>query len=172
MKRTVRKMLLYGLILAAGATLGMQLSGTSLGNQANPVRPNTIAGTGASASGQTSGGQLPAQTGGWVLQPVAGGQGLALVPAAQDGQATLQQVTQQTVQQQTVQQQVAQQQSTQQAVQSQAATGALQTPGTLLLPEAQQTPIDRFADRTGQLLQQASQSGIKWVVSLFGSLTN
>ncbi|GIP20564.1 hypothetical protein [Paenibacillus sp. J22TS3] len=162
MKRTVRKMVLYGLILAAGATLGMQLSGTSLGNQASPVRPNTIAGTGATASGQTSGGQLPAQTGGWLLQPVAGGQGLALVPAAQDGQAPLQQATQQAVSQQ----------STQQAVQSQAATGALQTPGTMLLPEAQQTPIDRFADRTGQLLQQASQSGIKWVVSLFGSLTN
>lgn len=32
--------------------------------------------------------------------------------------------------------------------------------------------VDRFAEKTAGLLQQASQSGIRWVVSLFNGVTD
>lgn len=43
------------------------------------------------------------------------------------------------------------------------------TPEQILIPEGQKPTVDVLADKTANLLQQASQKSIRWVVSLFGS---
>ncbi|QUL53663.1 hypothetical protein KDC22_25370 [Paenibacillus tritici] len=43
------------------------------------------------------------------------------------------------------------------------------SPEQILLPEEQKPTVDVLADKTAGLLQQASQKGIRWVVSLFDS---
>lgn len=43
------------------------------------------------------------------------------------------------------------------------------TPEQILIPEEQKPTVDVIADKTAGLLQQASQKGIRWVVSLFDS---
>jgi hypothetical protein len=43
------------------------------------------------------------------------------------------------------------------------------SPEQLLIPEEQKPTVDVLADKTAGLLQQASQKGIRWVVSLFDS---
>lgn len=48
-------------------------------------------------------------------------------------------------------------------------TERLQTPDSLLLPPPKQAPVDRFADKAANLLQQVSQRSIYWVASLFNS---
>lgn len=162
MKRTVRKMAGFGLVLIAGATLGMQLSNPSAVNSAinsNPyqvqpsVTQNSIAVYGNPADPR----QQAIQQGGQrvLIQPV-GGTVVTTLPSGQAVQGNSQQALPQ--------------QPTEQL--SQTTPGVLQTPGEILLPAAPQTPVDRFADRTGKLLQQASQTSIQWVVSLLGSLTN
>lgn len=169
MKRTFRKTLLYGILLVAGATIGLQLADTA------PA--NSVVGAGVYPAEQYI------QQGG-ALQPVN-----TLQANPQQGivqQATPQQLVQgegtfilnnpnaAAYQAQSGQyvQSGQPQQFIQQPVQTQTAPGVLQTPGNILLPAPPKSPIDHLADRTGELLQQASQNGIKWVVSLFGSLTN
>ena len=44
------------------------------------------------------------------------------------------------------------------------------TPEQILIPEEQKPTVDVIADKTAGLLQQASQKGIRWVVSLFDSV--
>ncbi|WP_435924793.1 hypothetical protein [Paenibacillus sp. DYY-L-2] len=44
----------------------------------------------------------------------------------------------------------------------------VQTPADLLMPEPEPPAVDRFADKTAGLLQQLSQKGIHWFASLFG----
>lgn len=44
----------------------------------------------------------------------------------------------------------------------------VQTPADLLMPDPEPPAIDRFADKTAGLLQQASRKGIHWFASLFG----
>lgn len=47
------------------------------------------------------------------------------------------------------------------------------TPREVLVTEPGKEPaVDRFAEKTAGLLQQASQSGIRWVVSLFNGITD
>lgn len=47
------------------------------------------------------------------------------------------------------------------------------TPREVLVTEPGKEPaVDRFAEKTAGLLQQASQSGIRWVVSLFNGVTD
>lgn len=46
------------------------------------------------------------------------------------------------------------------------------TPEQILIPEEQKPTVDVIADKTAGLLQQASQKGIRWVVSLFDSAEN
>lgn len=41
------------------------------------------------------------------------------------------------------------------------------TPADLLLPAPAEPAVDRFADKTAHLLQQASRKSIHWVASLF-----
>lgn len=44
-----------------------------------------------------------------------------------------------------------------------------QSPEQILIPDEQKPTVDVIADKTAGLLQQASQKGIRWVVSLFDS---
>ncbi|WP_339188179.1 hypothetical protein MKY54_24065 [Paenibacillus sp. FSL P2-0121] len=46
------------------------------------------------------------------------------------------------------------------------------SPEQILIPEEQKPTVDVLADKTAGLLQQASQKGIRWVVSLFASAEN
>jgi hypothetical protein len=43
------------------------------------------------------------------------------------------------------------------------------TPEQILVPQEQKPTVDVLADKTAGLLQEASQKGIRWVVSLFAS---
>ncbi|MEF2964765.1 hypothetical protein V3851_02900 [Paenibacillus sp. M1] len=43
-----------------------------------------------------------------------------------------------------------------------------QTPADLLLPQPESPAVDRFADKTAQLLQQVSRKSIHWFASWFG----
>lgn len=45
------------------------------------------------------------------------------------------------------------------------------SPRDILLPERSQPPADVLADKTAGLLQQLSDQSIRWVVSMFGSIT-
>lgn len=45
------------------------------------------------------------------------------------------------------------------------------SPSDILLPERSQPPADVLADKTAGLLQQLSDQSIRWVVSMFGSIT-
>ncbi|KOP64244.1 hypothetical protein AMS62_02510 [Bacillus sp. FJAT-18019] len=46
------------------------------------------------------------------------------------------------------------------------------SPRDILLPERSQPPADVLADKTAGLLQQLSDQSIRWVVSMFGSITD
>ncbi|MNP47768.1 hypothetical protein D3C76_1418400 [compost metagenome] len=45
------------------------------------------------------------------------------------------------------------------------------TPEEILIPQEKESTVDVLADKTGTLLQKASQESIRLVVSLFGSVT-
>ncbi|MNO83690.1 hypothetical protein D3C76_750100 [compost metagenome] len=47
----------------------------------------------------------------------------------------------------------------------------LPSPAELLLPAPAEPAVDRFADKTAHLLQEASRKGIHWFASLFGPST-
>ncbi|SDE80642.1 hypothetical protein SAMN04488542_102196 [Fontibacillus panacisegetis] len=53
----------------------------------------------------------------------------------------------------------------------QQATQPNPTPAELLLPAPVEPAVDRFADKTAHLLQEASRKGIHWFASLFGPST-
>lgn len=136
MSRTMRKSLLYSLLLVAGITFGMQLaeSGTnriydsaSAGRQFDP------------ASSGTAGFQQSQET----------FEGSPQIP--QNSQKEFTDWT------------------TTAAANQQTITERLQTPDSLLLPPPEQAPVDRFADKAANLLQQVSQHSIYWVASLFKS---
>ncbi|AWP28924.1 hypothetical protein ACXFAU_07840 [Paenibacillus glucanolyticus] len=46
------------------------------------------------------------------------------------------------------------------------------SPSDILLPERSKPPADVLADKTAGLLQQLSDQSIRWVVSMFGSITD
>lgn len=169
MAKMFRKTLVYGLLLAAGVTLGMQLaeSGTT-----------SVFGPGFQTGGTTVGTNGPSMaypypqpqpqqySNGWTAgsTPVwTTGQGNAAPqgttggynPATGYGYAPTSSGT---------------------AAPSPTADGsaapvggqAMQTPADLLMPPPSPPAIDRFADKAAHLLQQASQKSIHWVASLFG----
>ncbi|WP_054956686.1 hypothetical protein [Paenibacillus dakarensis] len=45
-------------------------------------------------------------------------------------------------------------------------------PRDILLPQGSKPPADVLADKTAGLLQQLSNQSIRWVVSIFGSITD
>lgn len=169
MKRMFRKTLLYGILLVAGATIGLQLADTAPANSAAGavIYP-------AQQYIQQGGAPLPAN----ILQtnPQQGSvqQGNPQQLVQGEGNANLNNPNAAAYQAQSGQyaQSGQSQQFIQQPVQTQTVPEVLQTPGNILLPAPPKSPIDHLADRTGELLQQVSQNGIKWVVSLFGSFTN
>lgn len=168
----LRKTLVYGLLLATGVTLGMQLaeSGTS-----------SILGPGFQTGGTTAG-----MNGQSMIYPY---------PQSQQPQQSQQQLQQQLQQNNngwtagsppiwtTGQGNAAPQGTTGGYTQVPGygtspsgtdvpnTTGggqALQTPADLLMPPPSPPAIDRFADKAAHLLQQASQKSIHWVASWFG----
>ncbi|WP_433946065.1 hypothetical protein [Paenibacillus sp. SN-8-1] len=179
MKRIFRKTLLYGLLLVGGATIGLQLADTAPANSTEGAGIYS-----AQQYIQQGGAALPASTlqansqqgnvqpGGVQQGRMQQGNPQQFVQG--EGAANLNYPNAGAYQVQSGQyvQSNQSQQVIQQTSQTQAASGVLQTPGNILIPASHKSPIDHLADRTGELLQQASQNGIKWVVSLFGSFTN
>ena len=172
MAKMLRKTLVYGLLLATGVTLGMQLaeSGTS-----------SILGPGFQTGGTTAG-----MNGQSMIYPY---------PQSQQPQQSQQQLQQQLQQNNngwtagstptwtTDQGNIVTQGTTggypQASGNGTAPSGtdgsnttgsgqALQTPADLLMPPPSPPAIDRFADKAAHLLQQASQKSIHWVASWFG----
>lgn len=148
MGKSLKKTLLYVLLLVAGVTLGMQLSGpASPGQQdleattgpengsglqpadhaaANPIKEVY---TFITPEGKTGYFMVPQQT------DSAQGEADSLLPSTAEEIANV-----------------------------------LQTPADLLLPEEPKAPVvDRFADKTASLLQRLSSKSIHWVSSWFDS---
>lgn len=144
MGKSLKKTLLYVLLLAAGVTLGMQISepgpqdskattgpenGSGL-QQANPAAANPIKEvyTFITPDGKTGYFMVPEQT------DSAQGGGDSQLPTSVEE-----------------------------------IPDGLQTPADLLLPDPQAPAVDRFADKTASLLQQLSSRSIHWVSSWFDS---
>lgn len=169
MAKTMRKTLVYGILLAAGVMLGMQLaeSGTS-----------TIYGPGFQTGGTAINGQtIPSYYGSELQQnaPSAWPANTAPVwPGSQSSGATPGTgnsygagygygITSPGAGNPSAGTPAAGGQTGQPYGDS-----ALQTPADLLLPPQTPPAVDRFADKTAHLLQQVSQKSIHWVASLFG----
>ncbi|MBU5672396.1 hypothetical protein [Paenibacillus brevis] len=147
MGKSLKKTLLYVLLLAAGVTLGMQISepvspgpqgsetttvpenGSGL-QQADHAAANPIKEvyTFITPDGKTGYFMVPGQT------DSAQGEADSLLPSAAEEIAE-----------------------------------GLQTPADLLLPDPKAPAVDRFADKTASLLQQLSSKSIHWVSSWFDS---
>lgn len=138
MSRTVKKLVIYGGLLIAGAALGMQLSAED-----PPAANSPYAWTAVKEDPSVGGSQrqdyLRDSSG--MKQP-AELQGQAATPSTRESGLDT----------------------------GQAAEG-YQSPEQVLLEPAPPSAVDRLADKTGELLQNASRKSIDWVVSLFGSLT-
>lgn len=146
MSSDIKKMFLYGVLLIAGVTFGMQLA--ELGNK------------------DTYGS-------GWQQQNnVSNGAQSYTVPQSQFPQAESPQFYVQQPQipsQQTGQGQQLQQSQQMQAQTPQSTAPTITTPSDILLPPATKPSVDKFADKTANLLQKLSKQGIDWVASLFGT---
>lgn len=131
MSNDFKKLFLYGVLLVAGVTFGMQLA--------------------ESGNKDTYGSSQY-----YVQQPQ--------VQAQQIGQ------TQQTQQTQQIGQTGQVQQGQQLQAQSPPSTApTITAPADILLPPATKPSVDKFADKTANLLQKLSKQGIDWVASLFGT---
>ncbi|RRJ66752.1 hypothetical protein EHV15_30340 [Paenibacillus oralis] len=180
MAKTMRKTLLYGILLAAGVTLGMQLADSGT---ATVYGPGYSGGEAGANGANGANGQLPQAYGGgvpgyassaWPANPASGWSGWQGGSAATGagygygnynynyyganggyGTGT----------------------GSNGAPGSTSVNGgqtgpsggnsAMQTPADLLLPPQTPPTVDRFADKAAHLLQQASQKSIHWVASLF-----
>lgn len=169
MAKTLRKGMLYGILLVAGVTLGMQLSDTGAG-------PSGLAQNGAWSTHAWSGGSgyngvqagNPAMIPGYANGNAnAGGYGTGNTNGYSydynngytngynngtpynNGQYPV---------------------GGRQYVDG-TTGGTTLTPGDLLLPQPAPPAVDRFADKTANLLQQVSRKGIHWFASWFGPST-
>ncbi|MGZ7442415.1 hypothetical protein [Paenibacillus sp. TH7-28] len=184
MAKTMRKTLLYGILLAAGVTLGMQLADSGT---ATVYGPGEAGANGANGQfPQAYGGGVPGYgSSAWPANPApgwSGWQGGSAVPdagygygagggygygnynynyngynSANGGYGTG----------------TGSNDAGSSSVNGGGQTGpsggnsAMQTPADLLLPPQTPPTVDRFADKAAHLLQQASQKSIHWVASLF-----
>ncbi|OMG00286.1 hypothetical protein [Paenibacillus sp. FSL R7-0337] len=168
MTRFGKKLVMVGIWAGVGMLIGLQFGGGGPG--VSGILPDWSKPAGSS----TAGSQLPAGqngTAGTAHVPAAGsapgGQAYVYVPVTIDpvtGAYTML----------PMQQQVAGTQA-----QTAGGTGSLPqqevkdysalSPEQILIPEEQKPTVDVLADKTAGLLQQASQKGIRWVVSLFDS---
>lgn len=150
MGRSLKKMLLYGILLTAGITLGMQLSEPAPANQQNSGAPGSPAnGTWTQPINESSGTPIkevytfitPEGKTGYFMVPeqaesseAGAGGALEQLPASPEDDMN-----------------------------------GLQTPSDLLLPDPQAPVVDRLADKTASLLQQLSRRSINWFASWFDS---
>ena len=143
MSRTMRKSFLYGLLLIAGVTLGIQLASTDAPNPSitGPAVDKGIAGEQVK---KPSTSEVSDYSGYVIINGVTYYSSSFLSNLAQGGD--------------------------QKQGQEQAPSGVLETPADLLLPPASPPAVDQFADKAAQLLQDASRKGIHWVASLFRSV--
>ncbi|AZK46802.1 hypothetical protein [Paenibacillus lentus] len=135
MSKTLRKSLLYGLLLVIGITFGMQLaeSGTSRIHSPVPARTSQRFDP------------VPSEAAGVPDRQQILWEGRTQVPADWTRTAAEANTTQPVI------------------------TERVQTPDSLLLPPPEQAPVDRFADKAANLLQQVSQRSIYWVASWFNA---
>lgn len=155
MSRFGKKLVMVGIWAGIGILLGMQFSGSG-GSTVAKILPGFSTGPAVPTSqvtgmqpqsvtrGVTQGGQTYVYVP-MVIDPVTGAY-TAVAPLPQNN------ITSNTE----PPQQVAQNYTT-------------QSPEQILIPDEQKPTVDVIADKTAGLLQQASQKGIRWVVSLFDS---
>ncbi|MEK3879355.1 hypothetical protein [Paenibacillus sp. FSL M7-0420] len=168
MTRFGKKLVMVGIWAGVGLLIGLQFGGG--GSGVSGILPDWSKPAGSSAAGS----QLPAGqngTAGTAYVPAAstapGGQAYVYVPVTIDPVTGAYTVL-------PVQQPVAGTQA-----QTSSGKGSLPqqevkdysalSPEQILIPEERKPTVDVLADKTAGLLQQASQKGIRWVVSLFDS---
>lgn len=161
MARTFRRSVFYGILLVAGVTLGMQMSEEGAG-QPGYIQPGTGLRQNApiynSAAGQPLYGTTAAPGYGYVNQDAsADGYRAGYTNGYADGSASAY-----------TSQPGSSSYGIDPSLNGQVPAGILQTPGDLLLPQPELPAVDRFADKTANLLQQASRRSIHWFASLFG----
>ncbi|WP_068784894.1 hypothetical protein [Paenibacillus phocaensis] len=166
MAKTLRKTLVYGLMLAVGVTLGMQLaeSGTTSVYGPGFQTGGAMVGTNGQATGYPYS-QPQQYTNGWTAgsTPVwSGSQGNTAPQGTAGGYTAAPGYSYAPPGTVTP--------GTGAEGSAAPATGgqAMQTPADLLMPPSSPPAVDRFADKAAHLLQQASQKSIHWVASLFG----
>ncbi|ASA23644.1 hypothetical protein [Paenibacillus donghaensis] len=151
MSRFGKKLVVLGIWAGIGILLGMQFSGGS-GVKVSELLPGT-----GPMPGVQSGQVQPSGSGQEVGGTAQGGQKYVYVPMVVDpatGAYTAVPV---------------QPPAAGELPQQEAGNYSTLTPEQLLVPEEQSPTVDVLADKTAGLLQQASQKGIRWVVSLFDS---
>ncbi|MCM3698585.1 hypothetical protein [Paenibacillus macerans] len=188
MAKTMRKTLLYGILLAVGVTLGMQLADSGTATVYGPGY------SGGEAGAKGANGQLPQAYGGggpgygssaWPANPApgwSGWQGGSAVPGAGYGYGAgggygygnyNNNYNGYNGANGGYGRGSGSNDAGSSSVNGRGQTGpsggnsAMQTPADLLLPPQTPPTVDRFADKAAHLLQQASQKSIHWVASLF-----
>lgn len=171
MGRVKRRGILYGILLVAGITLGMQLSDSGSAEQTDYLRngwyspyvynnvmqpgqtgqtgvlnPTPNPGYGSAGSGGTANGYVPGYDNPGYATGYGTGNGAGYGTGGDIGSVP--------------------DYTANYGVQPNGSR--VQTPADLLMPEPEPPAVDRFADKTAGLLQQLSQKGIHWFASLFG----
>lgn len=150
MGKSLKNMLLYGILLTAGVTLGMQLSEPAPANQQNSgALGSQVDGTWTQQINDSAGNPIKEV---YTFITPEGKTGYFMVPepaeASEAGAGgALEQLP----------------------VSPGDEMSGLQTPSDLLLPDPQAPVVDRFADKTASLLQQLSRRSINWFASWFDS---
>ncbi|KAI7250920.1 hypothetical protein KC345_g11615 [Hortaea werneckii] len=165
MTRFGKKLTMVGIWAGIGILVGMQFGGG--GSGASAVLPGwgSVSGT-AVNNGQLQTGQNSGTAGTTSLPAagiVQGGKGYVYVPVALDPATGAYTVV--PVQQPDTGTTAGAGNLPQQEVKDYTTV----SPEQILIPEVQKPTVDVLADKTAGLLQQASQKGIRWVVSLFDS---
>ncbi|MDN4069870.1 hypothetical protein QYF50_18360 [Paenibacillus vini] len=175
MAKTLRKGMLYGILLVAGVTLGMQLSDSGAGQSG--LAQNGAWPTNAWSNGSPYNGVQVGSAGAYNGTPAGQAGNQNMVPGYANGNANAggygtgynngysndynngNNYGNPNNGQYTA--------DGRQYVDG-ANGGAALTPGDLLLPQPAPPAVDRFADKTANLLQQVSRKGIHWFASWFG----
>ncbi|OKP97249.1 hypothetical protein [Paenibacillus sp. P46E] len=160
MSRFGKKLVVVGISLGIGILAGMQFS-SSLGTNASTAVPGWNGATGtaqtAPAGQKTEVHSVP------VTGLAQGGQAYVYVPVTVDpvtGEYKVAQVQPQTP---------AGQSAAGNLPQQEVPDYSRMSPEQILIPDEQKPTVDKLADKTAGLLQEASQKSIRWVVSLFDS---
>ncbi|MBW4080191.1 hypothetical protein [Paenibacillus sp. S150] len=160
MSRFGKKLVMVGIWAGIGILVGMQFGGSG-GSKASPVLPGWSGATGAAQT------EPSAQKENTRTVPAAGsvqgGQAYVYVTVAVDPATGAYAIV--PVQPQSTAGAAAPNNLPQQEVQDY----STMSPEQILIPEEQKPTVDKLADKTAGLLQQASQKSIRWVVSLFDS---